>query len=68
MIGQNVRRAGEFKFCWAIGWYVEEYARAADFHEPDELPRHAAALVLERARQLAADRGLSGHRQRDWSA
>jgi glutamate formiminotransferase / formiminotetrahydrofolate cyclodeaminase len=58
VIGQNVRRAGEFKFCKAIGWYVEEYARAqismnlTNYHVT---PPH---LVLERARQLAADRGL----------
>ncbi len=59
VIGQNVRRAGEFKFCWAIGWYVEEYARAqismnlTNYHVT---PPH---LVPERARQLAADRGLA---------
>ncbi len=59
VIGQNVRRAGEFKFCKAIGWYVEEYARAqismnlTNYHVT---PPH---LVLERARQLAADRGLA---------
>ncbi|MFZ1935237.1 MAG: glutamate formimidoyltransferase [Thermoguttaceae bacterium] len=58
VIGQNVRRAGEFQFCKAIGWYVEEYARAqismnlTNYHVT---PPH---LVLERARQLAADRGL----------
>ena len=53
-----MRRAGEFKFCKAIGWYVEEYARAqismnlTNYHVT---PPH---VVLERARQLAADRGL----------
>ncbi len=59
VIGQNVRRAGEFKFCKAIGWYVEEYARAqismnlTNYHVT---PPH---VVLERARQLATDRGLA---------
>jgi glutamate formiminotransferase / formiminotetrahydrofolate cyclodeaminase len=59
VIGQNVRRAGEFRFCKAIGWYVEEYARAqismnlTNYHVT---PPH---VVLERARQLAADRGLA---------
>jgi len=54
-----VRRAGEFKSCKAIGWYVEEYSRAqismnlTNYHVT---PPH---LVLERARQLAADRGLA---------
>jgi glutamate formiminotransferase / formiminotetrahydrofolate cyclodeaminase len=58
VIGHNVRRAGEFKFCKAIGWYVEEYSRAqismnlTNYHVT---PPH---VVLERARQLAADRGL----------
>ena len=52
-------RPGEFKFCKAIGWYVEEYGRAqismnlTNYHVT---PPH---LVLERARQLAADRGLA---------
>ncbi len=59
VIGQNVRRAGKFRFCKAIGWYVEEYARAqismnlTNYHVT---PPH---VVLERARQLAADRGLA---------
>jgi glutamate formiminotransferase/formiminotetrahydrofolate cyclodeaminase len=58
VIGQNVRRGGEFKFCKAIGWYVEEYGRAqismnlTNYHVT---PPH---VVLERARKLAADRGL----------
>ena len=52
-------RAGEFKFCKAIGWYVEQYGRAqismnlTNYHVT---PPH---VVLERARQLAANRGLA---------
>ena len=58
VVGQKVRRAGEFKFCKAIGWYADAYGRAqisinlTNFHVT---PPH---LVLERARQLAAQRGL----------
>jgi glutamate formiminotransferase / formiminotetrahydrofolate cyclodeaminase len=58
ILGQRVHRAGEFPFCKAIGWYVEEYGRAqismnlTNYHVT---PPH---IVLERARELAADRGL----------
>ena len=56
--GQKVRRGGKFKFCKAIGWYVDQYKRAqisinlTNFHVT---PPH---LVLEEARRLAAERGL----------
>lgn len=59
VVGQRVRRAGEFKFCKAIGWYVEEFGCAqismnlTNYHVT---PPH---VVFERARQLAADRGLA---------
>ena len=59
VIGQNVRRAGEFKFCKAIGWYVEEYARAQVSMNLTNYHVTPPQLVLERARQLAADRGLA---------
>jgi glutamate formiminotransferase/formiminotetrahydrofolate cyclodeaminase len=58
VIGQKVRRAGMFKSCKAIGWYAKSYGRAqismnlTNFHMT---PPH---LVLERARELAAQRGL----------
>lgn len=58
VVGQKVRRAGEFKFCKAIGWYADAYGRAqisinlTNFHVT---PPHR---VLERARQMAAERGL----------
>ena len=57
-VGQKVRRAGKFKFCKAIGWYVQQYRRAqisinlTNFHVT---PPH---VVLEEARRLAAERGL----------
>ena len=43
VVGKKVPRAGKFKFCKAIGWYAEGYKRSADFDQPDELSRHAAA-------------------------
>jgi glutamate formiminotransferase / formiminotetrahydrofolate cyclodeaminase len=52
-------RPGEFKFCKAIGWYVKEFGCAqismnlTNYHVT---PPH---VVFERARQLAADRGLA---------
>ncbi|MEN6451670.1 MAG: glutamate formimidoyltransferase [Thermoguttaceae bacterium] len=58
VVGQKVRRAGKFRFCKAIGWYVDQYRRSqisinlTNYHVT---PPH---LVLEEARRLAAERGL----------
>lgn len=57
--GQLVRRSGEFRACKAIGWYIEEYGRAQislNLTDYRETPPH---IVFERAKQLAADRGLA---------
>jgi glutamate formiminotransferase / formiminotetrahydrofolate cyclodeaminase len=56
--GPRVRRAGKFKFCKAIGWYAAAFQRAQisiNLTNYRVTPPH---LVLEEARQLAADRGL----------
>ena len=59
VVGQKVRRAGKFDYCKGIGWYVEQYRRAqisvnlTNYHVT---PPH---LVLEEARRLAAERGLT---------
>lgn len=59
VVGQKVRRAGKFDYCKGIGWYVDQYKRAqisvnlTDYHVT---PPH---LVLEEARRLAAERGLT---------
>jgi len=56
--GEKVYRAGMFKACKSIGWYVDTYKRAqisinlTDWHVTS--PRD----VLEAARKLAAERGL----------
>jgi glutamate formiminotransferase/formiminotetrahydrofolate cyclodeaminase len=58
VVGKQVFRAGLFKSCKAIGWYVEDYKRAqisinlTDFHVT---PPHE---VFDAASRLAADRGL----------
>jgi hypothetical protein len=46
VIGQNLRRTGDFTFRKAIGWYVEGVFQGADCHEFDELPHHAATFVF----------------------
>ena len=50
---------GEFKFCKAIGWYVEEYGRAQISMNLTNYRVTPPHVVLERARQLAAARGLA---------
>jgi glutamate formiminotransferase / formiminotetrahydrofolate cyclodeaminase len=52
-------RPGEFKFCKAIGWYVEEFGRAQISMNLTNYRVTPPHVVLERARQLAAERGLS---------
>jgi len=57
-LGQKAYRAGRFRECKAIGWYVEAYGRAQisiNLTRPLVTPPH---LVLEAARELAEARGL----------
>jgi glutamate formiminotransferase/formiminotetrahydrofolate cyclodeaminase len=56
--GRSVKTPGIFKHCKAIGWYVEEYGRAQisiNLTNYKVTPPH---LVLEKARELATQRGL----------
>ncbi|MBP1628439.1 MAG: glutamate formiminotransferase / formiminotetrahydrofolate cyclodeaminase [Holophagaceae bacterium] len=58
LAGQKVYRAGLFRECRAIGWYVEAYGRAQisiNLTRPLVTPPHR---VLEAARALAGQRGL----------
>ncbi len=58
LAGQKVYRAGTFRHCKAIGWYVDEYKRAQisiNLTNYNVTPPH---IVLEEARRLAAERGL----------
>ena len=56
--GQKVHRAGHFKACKAIGWYVDTYQRAQISINLTDWTQTSAHHVLEKARQLAAERGL----------
>jgi glutamate formiminotransferase/formiminotetrahydrofolate cyclodeaminase len=58
MIGKNVRRAGLFKFCKAIGWYADAFRRAQISINLTNFRITPPHLVLEAARKLAAERGL----------
>jgi len=56
--GNKVYEPGLFKYCKAVGWYIDAYQRAqismnlTNYHET---PVH---LVLEKVRELAAQRGI----------
>ncbi len=56
--GHKVYRAGHYRACKAIGWYVDTYQRAQisiNLTDYAVTPPHA---VLDKARELANDRGL----------
>ncbi|MFB3906151.1 MAG: glutamate formimidoyltransferase [Acidobacteriota bacterium] len=57
-VGQPVLRKGKFKFCKAIGWYVDEFKRAQISINLTNFKVTPPHLVLEEARKLAAERGL----------
>jgi glutamate formiminotransferase / formiminotetrahydrofolate cyclodeaminase len=59
VIGHKVRRAGEFRYCKAIGWYVAAYGRAQISMNLTNYRVTPPHRVLERARELAAERGLA---------
>ncbi|BBB33528.1 glutamate formiminotransferase / formiminotetrahydrofolate cyclodeaminase [Thermotomaculum hydrothermale] len=59
LVGKPSIKAGKFKFCKAIGWYVDEYKRAQisiNLTNYKVTPPH---IVLEEVRKLAAERGLT---------
>lgn len=56
--GNKVRKPGIFKFCKAVGWYIEEYNRAQisiNLTNYKVTPPH---LVLEKVRELAREKGI----------
>jgi glutamate formiminotransferase/formiminotetrahydrofolate cyclodeaminase len=58
VVDRQVYRPGLFAACKAIGWYVDDYRRAQvsiNLTDYQVTPTH---VVLEAARQLAAERGL----------
>ncbi len=58
LAGQKVYRAGTFRHCKAIGWYVDEYKRAQISINLTNYRLTPPHVVLEEARRLAAERGL----------
>jgi glutamate formiminotransferase/formiminotetrahydrofolate cyclodeaminase len=57
-LGRSVKTPGIFKHCKAIGWYVEEYGRAQISINLTDYKVTPVHLVLEKARELATQRGL----------
>ncbi len=58
VVGRKVYRAGRFKQCKAIGWYVDAYKRAQLSINLTNYKVTSPVDVLEAARSMAADRGL----------
>lgn len=58
VIGQKVYRAGRFKSCKAIGWYVDAYQRVQLSINLTNWRVTSPRDVLEAARNMAAARGL----------
>lgn len=58
IIGQKVRKPGKFKYCKAIGWYVDEYKKAQISINLTNYKITPPHIVLEEARKLASQRGL----------
>lgn len=56
--GQSVKKPGIFKHCKAIGWMVDEYDRAQISINLTDYNITSMHHVLEKARELAAERGL----------
>ena len=58
LVGKPSIKAGKFKFCKAIGWYVDEYERAQISINLTNYKITPPHIVLEEVRKLAAERGL----------
>jgi glutamate formiminotransferase / formiminotetrahydrofolate cyclodeaminase len=55
----GVRKPGKFKFCKAIGWYIEAYKRAQVSLNLTNFRITPPHVVLEETKRFAAERGLS---------
>ncbi|HHE37747.1 MAG TPA: glutamate formimidoyltransferase [Candidatus Cloacimonetes bacterium] len=56
--GKKVRQPGIFKYCKAVGWFIEEYNRAQisiNMTNYKITPPHA---ILEKVRELAIEKGI----------
>jgi glutamate formiminotransferase/formiminotetrahydrofolate cyclodeaminase len=58
LVGQKAYKAGLFKCCKAIGWYVDAYKRVQLSINLTDYKTTSMVDVLEAARKMAADRGL----------
>jgi len=58
VIGQKAYKAGLFKSCKAIGWYVDTYKRAQLSINLTDYKVTGMVDVLEATRRMAVDRGL----------
>lgn len=58
LYGRSVKKPGIFKHAKAIGWFVEEYGRAQISINLTNYKVTAPHEILEKARELAAERGL----------
>jgi glutamate formiminotransferase/formiminotetrahydrofolate cyclodeaminase len=58
VVGKKVHRAGRFKECKAIGWYVDAYKRAQLSINLTNYKVTSPVDVLEASRVMAAERGL----------
>jgi len=58
VVGKKVHRAGLFRECKAIGWYVDQYKRAQLSINLTNYKVTSPVDVLEATRRMAAERGL----------
>jgi len=58
VVGKKVHRAGLFRQCKAIGWYVDQYKRAQLSINLTDYKVTSPVDVLEATRRMAAARGL----------
>ena len=58
VVGRKVHRAGLFRHCKAIGWYVDQYRRAQLSINLTDYKVTSPVDVLEATRRMAAERGL----------
>jgi len=58
VVGRKVHRAGLFRHCKAIGWYVDQYKRAQLSINLTDYKVTSPVDVLEATRRMAVERGL----------
>jgi glutamate formiminotransferase/formiminotetrahydrofolate cyclodeaminase len=56
--GKKKRQQGLFKFCKAVGWYIDEYNRAQISMNLTNYKQTPPHLVLDKVRELATEKGI----------